>query len=165
MKIDNKNMQRYGIIFITCLIVFIMFISVNRKYKLFVNPTNDLTMTLESEEDNKILKQIEGFETFSKNKNNNDNDLSTIIENKLKSLNQELGNKKGLSESKETLKKTKKICDIESAKCMMNLLQENKGMQSINLDNVANDDSSEECIKCKKYTELSKSLQSMIDSL
>ena len=45
------------------------------------------------------------------------------------------------------------------------MLQENKGLRSINLDNLANDDSSENCMKCKKYTELSKSLQSMIDSL
>ena len=163
MKLDKKNIIRIGVISIICLILFIMFISVNRKYKFFTNPTTGYRMELKSEEDNKILKQIEGFESFSKTKD--DNELSTIIENKLKSLTQELGNKKGLSESKETLKKTKKICDIESTKCMMNMLQENKGLRSINLDNLANDDSSENCMKCKKYTELSKSLQSMIDSL
>ena len=163
MKLDKKNIIRTGVITIICLILFIMFISVNRKYKFFTNPTSEYKMELKSEEDNKILKQIEGFESFSKTKD--DNELSTIIENKLKSLTQELGNKKGLSESKETLKKTKKICDIESTKCMMNMLQENKGLRSINLDNLANDDSSENCMKCKKYTELSKSLQSMIDSL
>lgn len=163
MKLDKKNIIRIGVISIVCLILFIMFISVNRKYKFFTNPTTGYRMELKSEEDNKILKQIEGFESFSKTKD--DNELTTIIENKLKSLTQELGNKKGLSESKETLKKTKKICDIESTKCMMNMLQENKGLRSINLDNLANDDSSENCIRCKKYTELSKSLQSMIDSL
>jgi FtsZ-interacting cell division protein ZipA len=163
MKLDKKNIIRIGVISIVLLIIFIMFTSVNRKYKLFTNPTSGYRMELKSEEDNKILKQIEGFESFSKTKD--DNELTTIIENKLKSLTQELGNKKGLSESKETLKKTKKICDIESTKCMMNMLQENKGLRSINLDNLANDDSSENCIKCKKYTELSKSLQSMIDSL
>ena len=163
MKLDKKNIISIGVISIVCLILFIMFISVNRKYKFFTNPTTGYRMELKSEEDNKILKQIEGFESFSKTKD--DNELSTIIENKLKSLTQELGNKKGLSESKETLKKTKKICDIESTKCMMNMLQENKGLRSINLDNLANDDSSENCMKCKKYTELSKSLQSMIDSL
>jgi hypothetical protein len=163
MKLDKKNIISIGVISIVCLILFIMFISVNRKYKFFTNPTTGYRMELKSEEDNKILKQIEGFESFSKTKD--DNELTTIIENKLKSLAQELGNKKGLSESKETLKKTKKICDIESTKCMMNMLQENKGLRSINLDNLANDDSSENCMKCKKYTELSKSLQSMIDSL
>jgi FtsZ-interacting cell division protein ZipA len=163
MKLDKKNIISIGVISIVCLILFIMFISVNRKYKFFTNPTTGYRMELKSEEDNKILKQIEGFESFSKTKD--DNELTTIIENKLKSLTQELGNKKGLSESKETLKKTKKICDIESTKCMMNMLQENKGLRSINLDNLANDDSSENCMKCKKYTELSKSLQSMIDSL
>lgn len=163
MKLDKKNIISIGVISIVCLILFIMFISVNRKYKFFTNPTSGYRMELKSEEDNKILKQIEGFESFSKTKD--DNELTTIIENKLKSLTQELGNKKGLSESKETLKKTKKICDIESTKCMMNMLQENKGLRSINLDNLANDDSSENCMKCKKYTELSKSLQSMIDSL
>jgi FtsZ-interacting cell division protein ZipA len=163
MKLDKKNIISIGVISIVCLILFIMFISVNRKYKFFTNPTTGYRMELKSEEDNKILKQIEGFESFSKTKD--DNELTTIIENKLKSLTQELGNKKGLSESKETLKKTKKICDIESTKCIMNMLQENKGLRSINLDNLANDDSSENCMKCKKYTELSKSLQSMIDSL
>ena len=163
MKLDKKNIIRIGVISIICLILFIMFISVNRKYKFFTNPTTGYRMELKSEEDNKILKQIEGFESFSKTKD--DNELGTIIENKLKSLTQELGNRKGLLESKETLKKTKKICDIECTKCMMNMLQENKGLRSINLDNLANDDSSENCMKCKKYTELSKSLQSMIDSL
>ena len=54
---------------------------------------------------------------------------------------------------------------MESAKCMMNMLNENKGLKSINLDSVADDDSSDNCIKCKKYTELSKSIQNMIDSL
>ena len=48
---------------------------------------------------------------------------------------------------------------------MMNMIDENKGMKSIDFDNLFDNENEENCIKCKRYTELSNSLQSMIDNL
>ena len=70
-----------------------------------------------------------------------------------------------VSEVKEILKNSKKICNLECAKCMMNMIDENKGMKSIDFDNLFDNENEENCIKCKRYTELSNSLQSMIDNL
>ena len=92
-----------------------------------------------------------------------------IIENKLKSAQQEIGNRDGLKETKQILKKCKKVCDIECAKCMMNMIDENKSLKTLNLDNLAeslaDDESNEECIKCNKYTALSKTIQNIIDNI
>ena len=48
---------------------------------------------------------------------------------------------------------------------MMQMMDENKGSKTIDLDNLADDESSEYCVKCKKYTALSDSIKSMIDNL
>jgi len=158
MKRNNNFIYTCGGIFIILLIIFIVFSSINNKNNSIIN--KNVEKVIQENYDN--LNSKEGY---TNNKKTSENDISNIIENKLKALTQELGSSTGLKESKETLKKTKKICDMESAKCMMNMLNENKGLKSINLDSVADDDSSDNCIKCKKYTELSKSIQNMIDSL
>lgn len=159
MKRNNKLIYTYAGIFIILLIIFIVFSSINNKNNSIINRNVEKAM----HENYENFNSKEGYGNI--NKKPSENDISSIIENKLKALTQELGSSSGLKESKETLKKTKKICDMESAKCMMNMLNEQKGLKSINIDNVADDDTSDNCIKCKKYTELSKSIQTMIDSL
>ena len=88
-----------------------------------------------------------------------------IIENKLKGLVQELGGSEGKSETKKILVNTKKICDLECAKCMMTMMSEKKSMKTIDLENILADETNENCMKCKKYTELSSSIKSIIDNL
>ncbi len=163
----NKKIYTYGGIFIILVIIFIIYSSINNKNNAIINKNVEKVIQekyTNIKNNNNNNNNSEGYKNFG-NKKTSENDITNIIENKLKALTQELGNADGLKESKQTLKKTKKICDMESAKCMMNMLNENKGLKSINLDNVADDESSENCIKCKKYTELSKSIQNMIDSL
>ena len=48
---------------------------------------------------------------------------------------------------------------------MMNILNDNKGAKSINVESLIEDDNNDNCIKCKKYTELSDRINSMIDNL
>ena len=114
-------------------------------------------------------KNIEGFnnirENFESKSEKIDNGVLDYIQNKLKGITSEIGGENGKKEIKQVLTNTKKVCNLESAKCMMNMIDENKGPKTINLDKLLEDDSSENCIKCKKYTELSKSIQSIIDNL
>ena len=104
-------------------------------------------------------------EGFGSNTNKKDDDIMAIINRKLQGLTQELGGSSGTKEVKSILTNTKKICDLECAKCMMSMLESTKGIKAIDLDKLVDDDSSDNCIKCKKYTELSTSIKSMIDSL
>ena len=48
---------------------------------------------------------------------------------------------------------------------MMNMLDDNKGAKSIDLENLIESDNTENCVKCRKYTELSNTINSMIDNL
>jgi len=164
MNKDNNRVLCYGTILIVAFLFFIMVTSNNNKrdlsHYMSANTSNQLN---NFKNINRGTDIREGF--GNSKKNNNDNDIANIIDNKLKSLTQELGDRDGIRDAKETLKKTKKICDMECAKCMMNMLQENKGLKTINIDNLVDDDSSEDCIKCKNYTALSQSLQNAIDSL
>ena len=70
----------------------------------------------------------------------------------------------GKKEVKKILKDSQKIVNMECAKLKMNMMQENKGIKSIDFDKLFEDESSENCIKCKRYTELSSSLQNMINN-
>ena len=114
-------------------------------------------------------KNIEGFnnirENFESKPEKVDKGVIDFIENKLKGITSEIGGENGKKEIKQILTNTKKVCNLESAKCMMNMIDEHKGPKTINLEKLLEDDSNENCIKCKKYTELSKSIQSIIDNL
>lgn len=114
-------------------------------------------------------KNMEGFinirENFESKPEKVDKGVLDYIENKLKGITSEIGGENGKKEIKQILTNTKKVCNLESAKCMMNMIDEHKGPKTINLEKLLEDDSSENCIKCKKYTELSKSIQSIIDNL
>ena len=110
----------------------------------------------------------EGFTSNRNLKENNyktDDNLLKMIENKLRGLTEELGGSEGKKEVKNLLTSTKKIVNLECAKCMMNMLDDNKGAKSINVESLIEDNNSDNCIKCKKYTELSDTINSMINNL
>lgn len=92
-------------------------------------------------------------------------DIYNLIKRKLKSLEEEIGGTKGSKQVKDLLINTKKISDLECAKCMINMVQDNKGVKSIDIENILSDENNENCNKCKKYTELSSTIKSLIDGL
>tara|TARA_B100000902_G_C27156954_1_gene836657 strand:- start:341 stop:787 length:447 start_codon:yes stop_codon:yes gene_type:complete len=109
---------------------------------------------------------VEGFSLGSSSKKlEKEDDIFVLIDRKLKGLTEELGGSKGTKEVKKILEKTKKISDLECAKCMMMMIEDNKGVKALDLDALVNDDSSDMCLKCKNYTSLSTSIKSMIDNL
>ena len=110
----------------------------------------------------------EGFTSnrnLKENKYKTDDNLLKMIENKLRGLTEELGGNEGKKEVKSLLTSTKKIVNLECAKCMMNMLDDNKGAKSINVESLIENENSDNCIKCKKYTELSDTINSMINNL
>lgn len=109
----------------------------------------------------------EGFSNKEglKNKDKQDKQLFELIENKLRGLKEEMGGSSGIKEVKEVLNKTKNIVNLECAKCMMNMLDENKGVKSIDFEKLLDDDNTKNCSDCKKYNELSNIITSMIENL
>lgn len=109
----------------------------------------------------------EGFTNskLKENKYNKDNDLLKTIENKLRGLTEELGGLDGKKEVKTLLTNTKKIINLECAKCMMDMLKEKKGNKTIDVEKLIDDNNNDNCSKCKRYTELSTTINSMIDNL
>jgi|TARA_B110000261_G_C12939082_1_gene299655 hypothetical protein len=108
---------------------------------------------------------VEGFSLGSSKKIEKEDDIFVLIDRKLKGLTEELGGSKGTKEVKKILEKTKKISDLECAKCMMMMIENTKGVKALDLDALVDDDSSDMCLKCKNYTSLSTSIKSMIDNL
>jgi hypothetical protein len=106
----------------------------------------------------------EGLNESNYNKKASDN-IFRLIDNKLKGLSLELGGDEGKTETKKILTNTKKICDLECAKCMMAMLHDKKSINSINIEGVLDDETDENCIRCKKYTALSTSITSIINNL
>ena len=161
MKTNNYTFITYGLL--TLLIIFIYSISFKYKFKTaqqlsFRSFTNV----------NSNKEKSKGKEGFTNDENANatkNDDVFKVIENKLKGLVQELGGNEGKSETKKILVNTKKICDLECAKCMMTMISEKKTVKTIDLENILADETNENCIKCKKYTELSTSIKSIIDNL
>jgi hypothetical protein len=78
---------------------------------------------------------------------------------------QELGGEEGNAETKKLLTSTKKICDLECAKCMMTMISEKQSLKTIDLENIMEDETNENCILCKKYTQLSQTIDSIISNL
>ena len=106
----------------------------------------------------------EGLNESNYNKKASD-DIFRMIDNKLKGLSLELGGNEGKVETKKILTNTKKICDLECAKCMMIMLNDKKSINSIDIEGVLDDDTDENCIRCKKYSALSTSITSIINNL
>ena len=170
----NYTFITYGLL--TLLIIFIYSISFKYKFKTaqqlsfrsFTNVNSNNTNIKENfngkDKVNVKDKVNEGFTNDSSDTTKN-NDVFKIIENKLKGLVEELGGNEGKSETKKILVNTKKICDLECAKCMMTMISDKKSVKTIDLENILEDETNENCIKCKKYTELSSSIKSIIDNL
>jgi hypothetical protein len=48
---------------------------------------------------------------------------------------------------------------------MMTMINEKKSLKTIDLENLMEDETNENCILCKKYTHLSQSIESIINNL
>ena len=131
------------------------------------NYQKKVVQNLSFRENTNLNSNIEGFtnNTLKKNNFNKDDDLFKMIQNKLKGLTEELGGKDGQQEVKDLLLNTKKIINLECAKCMVDMLDENKGNRTIDVEKLINTNNNDNCSKCKKYTELSNTIKSMIDNL
>jgi hypothetical protein len=161
MKTNNYTFITYGLL--TVLIIFIYSISFKYKFKTAQHLSFRSITNVNS--NNTKINVKEGFTNDDNANATKNDDVFKIIENKLKGLVQELGGNEGKSETKKILVNTKKICDLECAKCMMTMMSEKKSMKTIDLENILDDETDENCIKCKKYTELSSSIKSIIDNL
>ena len=168
MKTNNYTFITYGLL--TLLIIFIYSISFKYKFKtaqqLSFRSFTNVNSNKENFNDKKNTTIKEGFTDENDSSSTTKNgDVFKVIENKLKGLVQELGGNEGKTETKKILLNTKKICDLECAKCMMTMLNEKKSINSINIEGVLDDETDENCIKCKKYTALSTSITNIINNL
>jgi len=162
MKVNNYTFITYGLL--TLLIIFIYSISFKYKFKT-AQQLSFRSLTNVNSNKETFNNKKEGFTNDSTNTTKNNDDIFKIIENKLKGLVEELGGHEGKSETKKVLINTKKICDLECAKCMMTMMSEKKSLKTIDLENILEDETNENSIRCKKYTELSSSIKSIIDNL
>lgn len=179
MKNNNfYSFITYGLL--TLLIIFIFSLTFKYKFKTAQNLSfrsltnkNSLKENYQNSVENHNNININGQEGFTlreglsiKNSSKVDNDnVFKIIDNKLKGLVEELGGDEGKNETKKILTNTKKICDLECAKCMMTMINDKKSLKTIDLENIMNDETDDNCIRCKKYTELSTSIQSIVNNL
>lgn len=159
MKEKLELYKNIAYTFLAILFIIIIFSCFNYQKKVVQN--------LSFRENNNINSNTEGFTNskLKENKYSQDQDLFKLIENKLKGLSEELGGSEGKKEVKNILTNTKKIVNLECAKCMIDMLDENKGGRTMDFERLIDDDNSENCNKCKKYTELSSTISSMIDNL
>jgi len=161
MKTNNYTFITYGLL--TILIIFIYSISFKYKFKTAQHLSFRSITNVNS--NNTKINVKEGFTNDDNANATKNDDVFKIIENKLKGLVEELGGHEGKSETKKILVNTKKICDLECAKCMMTMISDKKSVKTIDLENILDDETDENCIRCKKYTELSSSIKSIIDNL
>ena len=172
MKFDYKTLQNYSYLLLIALFLFVIIYCMNFKNSIinrlhFREHTNLNSNSTRSSNNGSLVNPgiVEGFILGSSKKIEKEDDIFVLIDRKLKGLTEELGGPKGTKEVKKILEKTKKISDLECAKCMMMMIEDNKGVKALDLDALVNDDSSDMCLKCKNYTSLSTSIKSMIDNL
>ena len=91
--------------------------------------------------------------------------MDECITRKITATKNELGGKEGCEDVKKILNDVKQACNLEGAKCMMNLIASSKNSKTINLENIFNSEDNTEYNKYSHYTELSKSLQNIIDGI
>ena len=110
--------------------------------------------------------QLNVKEGFTSKKSIKDDSMDECINRKINSTRDELGGDKGCKDVKKVLTDVKQACNLEGAKCMMNLLSTYKSSKTINLDKLLNEDNNDDEIKkYKQYTGLSTSLQGIIDNI
>lgn len=170
MKFDYKTLQNYSYLLLIALFLFVIIYCMNFKNsiinRLHFREHTNLNSNRSSNNGSLVNPGIvEGFSLGSSKKIEKEDDIFVLIDRKLKGLTEELGGSKGTKEVKKILEKTKKISDLECAKCMMMMIEDNKGVKALDLDALVNDDASDMCLKCKNYTSLSTSIKSMIDNL
>ena len=122
-----------------------------------------VVQNLSFRENTNLNSNREGF--GNKDKDNKDADLIKLIENKLKGLQEELGGKSGIKEIKEVLTNTKKIVNLEGAKCIINMIEDNKGSRSIDIEKLLSDDNEDNNVKCEKYSTLSSAITDILENL
>ena len=172
---ENNNLYSFiTYLFLSILIIVIFTLSFKYKFKSaqklsFRSLTNKNSNASIKENYENIKKGLkEGFKEGLTESNYNKNETDSIfkmIDNKLRGLTLELGGNEGKSETKKILTSTKKICDMECAKCMMAMLNDKKSINTINFEGILDDETDENCIKCKKYTALSTSITNIINNL
>jgi hypothetical protein len=163
----NSNYSFISYVLLSILILFIFSLSFNYKFKTAQN----FSFRSLTNQNSNATNIKEGFSFNNKSKvTDNASKVETqslfkIIDNKLKGLMQELGGEEGNAETKKLLTSTKKICDLECAKCMMAMISDKQSLKTIDLENLMEDETNENCILCKKYTHLSQSIDSIINNL
>jgi len=170
---ENNNLYSFiTYLFLTILIVVIFSLSFKYKFKsaqkLSFRSLTNKNSNASIKENYNNMNVKEGFKEGLSESNYNKNETDSIfkmIDNKLRGLTLELGGNEGRSETKKILTSTKKICDMECAKCMMAMLNDKKSINSINIEGILDDETDENCIKCKKYSALSTSITSIINNL
>jgi len=167
MNFDYKTLQNYSYLLLIALFIFVIIYCMSFKNAVINRLSFRENTNLNSNGSLNNSGIVEGFSLGFKNekKLDKEDDIFILIDRKLKGLTEELGGTKGTKEVKKILEKTKKISDLECAKCMMMMIENNKGVKALDLDSLVNDDSSDMCLKCKNYTSLSTSIKSMIDNL
>lgn len=168
---ENNNLYSF-ITYLLLTILIVVIFSLSFKYK-FKSAQKLSFRSLTNKNSNASIKENynnmkEGFKEGLSESNYNKNETDSIfkmIDNKLRGLTLELGGNEGRNETKKILTSTKKICDMECAKCMMAMLNDKKSINTINFEGILDDETDENCIKCKKYSELSTSITSIINNL
>ena len=126
----NNNLYTFITYFFLFILIFVIF-SLSFKYK-FKSAQKLSFRSLTNKNSNAPIKENysnikEGFREGLNESNFNKKESDTIfrmIDNKLKGLSLELGGVEGKTEAKKILTSTKKICDLECAKCMMTMINE-----------------------------------------
>jgi hypothetical protein len=163
MKFNNKNLEFFAYTSIIILLFIIMCSLVGRnripnnnnlKFRDMINKNSNIEGFTNDKAKTKL--QPEKIDHDS---------LLELIDNKLKYLIMDLGNQKDIEKTRQILKKTKKISDIESSKCIMGILDNNRDNKDFSIENILHNDYDEKCVKYRKYTELSQSIQSIINNL
>ena len=184
MKFSNKYMEyiAYGSI------IFLLFIIISSTFKHQENILRDLSFR----KNTNLQSNIDGYQNIKINKkqptnnekntktNNNiegfsnnqfteinSNELFNNIDQQISNLMQDIGGQEGKNKLKQNLTATKKVCDLESAKSIISMLG-NTNTEEINLyniDHLLNNNYGSENIRYKKYTELSKTIQNIIDGI
>ena len=161
MKLNYNFLKYFTYIILFILAIFIICYSFSFKQSLV--KTFNFNKKKFSDSSTPIYR--EGFKPLRTKDDINITNISELMINKAKGLIQEIGGEEGKKETITILKNTKKVSNLECAKCMMKMIDNSKSLKTIDVDNLLFNEDDENCIKCKKYTELSNTIQNMIDNL
>ena len=170
MEFKSKNLETiaYTSLIIILLILFIS-LALNHsnfnKNKLDFRKMTNQNSNIEGFKNNKQQTKPKNSKTSLSTMDIDTDTLLSRVDKHLKTLTTDLGNPKEVKQTRDILKKTKTISDIESSKCIMKLLDDNSDKKDFDIEDLINNDYDKNCQKYKKYTALSQSLQSIINSI